>query len=81
MVVGFAAESRQLLENAQEKLKAKKLDLIVANDITAQGSGFGGDTNRVTMLFSSGQRKDLPVMSKGEVAAAIIDHIAALLEA
>jgi phosphopantothenoylcysteine decarboxylase/phosphopantothenate--cysteine ligase len=81
IVVGFAAESRQLLENAQEKLKSKKLDFIVANDISAEGSGFSVDTNRVTLLFAGGQREDLPLMSKAEVAALIIDRVAALLEA
>jgi phosphopantothenoylcysteine decarboxylase/phosphopantothenate--cysteine ligase len=80
VVVGFAAESRQLLENAREKLEAKGLDLIVANDILAEGSGFGVDTNHVIILSAAGQREDLPLMSKAEVAAAIIERVAALLE-
>lgn len=80
VVVGFAAESRDLLENAGEKLKSKHLDLIAANDISAEGAGFGGETNRVTLLFSDGRREGLPLISKAEVAEIIIEHIAALLE-
>jgi len=80
LVVGFAAESRDLLENAAEKLKSKKLDLIVANDITAKDAGFATDTNRVTLLFADGRQQSLPLMGKSEVAEAIIEHIAANLE-
>jgi phosphopantothenoylcysteine decarboxylase/phosphopantothenate--cysteine ligase len=81
VVVGFAAESRDLLENAQEKLKSKSLDLIVANDISAEGSGFAGNTNAVTLIFAAGQREALPLMSKAEVASVVIERVAALLEA
>ena len=80
VVAGFAAESRDLLENAGEKLKAKGLDLIAANDISAEGAGFAGETNRITLLFSNGQRQDLPLMDKSEAAGIIMEHIAALLE-
>jgi len=80
VVVGFAAESRDLLTNASEKLKSKKLDFIVANDIASADAGFGVETNRVTLLFSNGKKESLPLMSKVEVAEAIIEHIAALLE-
>ena len=80
LVVGFAAESRDLLENAAEKLKAKKLDLIAANDISAEGVGFAGETNRVTLLYPDGQREELPLMSKGEVAGILLQRVAALLE-
>jgi phosphopantothenoylcysteine decarboxylase/phosphopantothenate--cysteine ligase len=80
VVVGFAAESRDLLANAQEKLKSKSLDLIVANDISAEGSGFAGDTNAVTLIFAAGQREALPLMSKAEVASVVIERVAALLE-
>lgn len=80
VLVGFAAESRHLLENADEKLKAKGLDLIAANDISAEGAGFAGETNRITLLFSNGQRQDLPLMDKSEAAAIIMEHIATLLE-
>lgn len=80
LVVGFAAESRDLLKNAAEKLKSKKLNLIVANDITAQDAGFAVDTNRVTLIHENGDRDPLPLMSKAEVADAIIERVAALLE-
>jgi phosphopantothenoylcysteine decarboxylase/phosphopantothenate--cysteine ligase len=81
VTVGFAAETRDLLENADEKLHAKKLDMIAANDISAPDAGFGGNTNRVTLLFADGRREPLPLMRKAEVAEAIIEHLAALLEA
>jgi len=80
VVVGFAAESRELIENAAEKLKAKKLDMIAANDISVEGAGFAGETNRVTLLFPGGRREDLPLMSKVEVAEIIVEHVATLLE-
>ena len=80
LLVGFAAESRDLVDNAVEKLKAKNLNLIIANDITAPGAGFGSDTNRVTIIHENGDRETLPLMSKSEVADAIIERIAGLLE-
>jgi phosphopantothenoylcysteine decarboxylase/phosphopantothenate--cysteine ligase len=80
VVIGFAAESRDLLENAAAKLKSKKLDMIVANDISAPDSGFGVDTNRVTLLFSNAKEQPLPLMSKEEVAETIIARLAMLLE-
>jgi phosphopantothenoylcysteine decarboxylase/phosphopantothenate--cysteine ligase len=79
-VVGFAAESRDLLENASAKLKSKGLDFIVANDISAEDAGFAVETNRVTLLFADGRKESLPLMSKSEVAEAIIERLAALLE-
>ncbi len=80
VVVGFAAESRDLIENASEKLRSKNLNMIVANDITARDAGFGTDTNRVTILYQNGDKDSLPLMSKSEVADAIIERIAGLLE-
>jgi phosphopantothenoylcysteine decarboxylase / phosphopantothenate---cysteine ligase len=79
VVVGFAAESVDLLENARTKLKAKKLDLIVANDITAADSGFATDTNRVTLVEASGKTTNLPLMSKEQVAQVVIEQVSALL--
>lgn len=79
--VGFAAESQDLIENARGKLRAKGLDLIVANDITAPGSGFGADTNRVTILDASGTATPLPLLSKEDVADRILDRVAAFLHA
>jgi phosphopantothenoylcysteine decarboxylase/phosphopantothenate--cysteine ligase len=80
VVVGFAAESRDLLENATVKLKSKGLDFIAANDISAGDAGFAVETNRVTLLFADGRKESLPLMSKTEVAETIIARLAALLE-
>ena len=80
VVVGFAAESRNLAENASVKLTSKKLDFIVANDISAVDAGFGADTNRVTLLHADGRKEALPLLGKDEVAVAIIERVAALLE-
>ncbi len=80
VVIGFAAESRDLLQNAGAKLKSKNLDMIVANDISAPDSGFGVETNRVTLLFSDAKIQPLSLMSKDEVAETIIAHLAVLLE-
>ncbi len=80
VVVGFAAESRDLLENATVKLQSKGLDFIAANDISAEDAGFAVETNRVTLLFADGRKESLPLMSKNEVAETIIERLAALLE-
>jgi phosphopantothenoylcysteine decarboxylase/phosphopantothenate--cysteine ligase len=80
IIMGFAAESRDLLENASEKLKSKKLDMIAANDISSEDAGFGVDTNRITLLFANGKQEVHPLMSKSEVAEIIMQHIATLLE-
>lgn len=79
VTVGFAAESQDLLNNAQKKLERKKLDLMVANDISASDAGFAVDTNRVVLLSRDGVREDLPLMDKIEVAEHIIGRVAALL--
>jgi phosphopantothenoylcysteine decarboxylase/phosphopantothenate--cysteine ligase len=80
VVVGFAAESRDLLENATVKLRSKGLDFIAANDISARDAGFAVDTNRVTLLFADGRKESLPLMSKTEVAETIIARLGTLLE-
>lgn len=80
VVVGFAAESRDLLENAAHKLKSKGLDFIAANDISASDAGFAVETNRVTLLFADGRQEILPLMSKSEVAEVILERVAKLLE-
>lgn len=72
IVVGFAAESQDLLANAQAKLARKGLDLIVANDITASDAGFSVDTNRVTLIAADGEVRPLPLMSKAEVADVVM---------
>ena len=75
-VTGFAAESQDLLTNAAEKLARKRLDLLVANDITAADAGFGTDTNRVLILEAGGAQQALPLASKARVSESIIAHIA-----
>jgi phosphopantothenoylcysteine decarboxylase/phosphopantothenate--cysteine ligase len=77
--VGFAAESEDMVANARRKLAEKKLDLIVANDITAADSGFDVDTNRVTIIDKTGKVQELQLMSKREVAEKILDRVANLL--
>jgi phosphopantothenoylcysteine decarboxylase/phosphopantothenate--cysteine ligase len=78
--VGFAAETDDLVDNAQAKLVDKRLDLIAANDVTAPGAGFAVDTNVVTILDRSGGREELPLMSKYDVAQRLLDRVAALLD-
>ncbi len=80
LIVGFAAESQALLENALRKLESKHLDLIVANDITASDAGFGVDTNRVSILAAGGDLQTLPLMSKAEVAENILARLTHLLQ-
>jgi len=80
VVVGFAAESRDLLANASEKLMSKRLSFMVANDISSGDAGFSVETNRVTLLFPDGKKESLPLMSKAEAAEVIIGRVAALLE-
>ena len=77
--VGFAAESENLVANAQAKLVSKGLHLIVANDITAQDSGFAADDNRAVLLDREGAVEELPFMSKYDVAHRILDRVAALM--
>jgi phosphopantothenoylcysteine decarboxylase/phosphopantothenate--cysteine ligase len=79
--VGFAAESDDILENARKKLAAKRLDFIVANDVTAPDSGFDVDTNRVTLVSKDGAAEELPLLSKREVAEKILDRVAGLFKA
>ena len=77
--VGFAAESEDLIANAKKKLKQKQLDLTVANDITDPESGFGADTNKVTLIDKKGIVESLPLMTKREVADRILDRVGGLL--
>ena len=80
ITVGFAAETDDLLENAQKKLIKKNCDLIVANDVSAEGAGFEGDTNIVTLLDQSGNCEQLPLLSKREVADQILDRVVELIQ-
>ena len=80
VVVGFAAETHDLLTQAKAKLKSKALDLIVANDVSHPGSGFGADTNQVTLLFPDGCAEPLPLLSKSEVAERVLAEVVRLLQ-
>jgi phosphopantothenoylcysteine decarboxylase / phosphopantothenate---cysteine ligase len=79
LVVGFALESTDELVHGKSKLERKKLDLLVLNSLRDPGAGFGHDTNRITLLEPGKDPLELPLMSKAEVARAILDHIEALL--
>jgi phosphopantothenoylcysteine decarboxylase/phosphopantothenate--cysteine ligase len=77
--VGFALETHDLLEHAEAKLEAKGFNLLVANDATAPGAGFGVPTNRVTLLSADADPEELPLLSKDEVAERVLDRVAGLL--
>jgi len=79
VLVGFAAETQELLANAQAKLREKNLDLIVANDVSQEGSGFRTDTNRVTLLWADGKQEPLPLMTKREVARHLLQRVRQLM--
>jgi phosphopantothenoylcysteine decarboxylase/phosphopantothenate--cysteine ligase len=75
IIVGFAAETEKLIENAAAKLRAKRLDLLVANDVSQNGAGFEVDTNIVTLLFPDGRKMALEKMSKLDVANRVLDAV------
>jgi phosphopantothenoylcysteine decarboxylase/phosphopantothenate--cysteine ligase len=75
IIVGFAAETENLVENAAAKLRAKRLDLLVANDVSQNGAGFDVDTNIVTLLFPDGRKMALGKMSKLDVANRVLDQV------
>jgi len=77
--VGFAAESGDVIANARQKLEKKQLDIIIANDITDASSGFGVDTNKVTLISRDGKVENLPLLTKREVADRILNKVAKLL--
>ncbi|MGD9125330.1 MAG: bifunctional phosphopantothenoylcysteine decarboxylase/phosphopantothenate--cysteine ligase CoaBC [Desulfarculaceae bacterium] len=79
ILVGFAAESESLLDNARQKLKKKNLDLLVANDISRPDTGFASDTNQVHLITSKGEVESLPLMSKREVADLLCERLAQML--
>jgi phosphopantothenoylcysteine decarboxylase/phosphopantothenate--cysteine ligase len=74
-LVGFAAETSDLLASAERKLAKKNLDLIVANDVSAPGVGFEHDTNAVMLLRADGSREDVPLADKRTVARAVLDAV------
>ena len=79
VIVGFAAETGSL-DRAPDKLRRKGADLLVANDVAEPGSGFGTDTNRVSILTADGSRDDLPLMTKREVADRLLDRVVPALD-
>jgi phosphopantothenoylcysteine decarboxylase/phosphopantothenate--cysteine ligase len=79
VVVGFAAETDSLIDNARQKLKSKNLDLIVANDVSAPDAGFAAETNRVVLLGRDGQAEELPLQSKAAVADQVLDRVVRML--
>jgi phosphopantothenoylcysteine decarboxylase/phosphopantothenate--cysteine ligase len=76
VLVGFAAETERVREHAAEKLRAKRLDLMVANDVSAPDAGFEVDTNRAILLHSSGAVEETPLLSKAALAGVILDRVA-----
>ena len=79
-LVGFAAETERLVEQAAAKMAAKRVDLMVANDVTAPGSGFEVDTNRAVLIAPDGTTRELPQMPKIQLADAIWDRVAQELD-
>ncbi len=80
ILVGFAAETSSLMEHAEAKLREKNLDLIVANDVTQPGAGFGVDTNIVRIIDSRGKIRNLPLLSKDEVANIVLDQVLKIIK-
>jgi phosphopantothenoylcysteine decarboxylase/phosphopantothenate--cysteine ligase len=81
VLVGFAAETEEVVANAREKLRKKNLDLVVANEVGVRDAGFAAETNRVTLVGADGDTESLPLLSKREVAHRILDRVARLLAA
>jgi phosphopantothenoylcysteine decarboxylase/phosphopantothenate--cysteine ligase len=75
LIVGFALETTDGIRNAREKLKSKDLDLVVLNDASEPGAGFGVDTNRVTIITRSGKQEEWDLMSKSELAEVLLDRV------
>ncbi len=78
ILVGFAAETQDVLANARDKLERKNLDLIVANDVTLMDCGFGSDMNKATLLLPGGGTVDVPAMTKQDLAHRILDCLAGI---
>ena len=79
VIIGFALETEDVLRYGREKLEKKKLDMIVANSAVEKGAGFGGDTNRVTLISENGENEEIPLMQKTELADIILDRVEKLL--
>ena len=74
-IIGFAAETKNLLDNASKKLESKNLDFIVANDVSAPGVGFRHDTNSVSVIDRNGTSTEIPLCDKREIARNVIDIV------
>jgi phosphopantothenoylcysteine decarboxylase/phosphopantothenate--cysteine ligase len=81
VLVGFAAETDHVVDEARRKLREKRCDLVVANDVTAAGAGFGTETNQVTIIGPGDAGEELPLLGKDEVAHRVWDRVVALLDA
>jgi phosphopantothenoylcysteine decarboxylase/phosphopantothenate--cysteine ligase len=81
LLVGFAAETENLLSHAKQKLKSKALDMIVANDVSREDAGFETDTNLVKIVYKDGQVEEVPLMTKLQVADVLLDRIKKAWEA
>ncbi|HEV8205998.1 MAG TPA: bifunctional phosphopantothenoylcysteine decarboxylase/phosphopantothenate--cysteine ligase CoaBC [Acidimicrobiia bacterium] len=79
LLVGFAAETEHVEQHAAEKMASKRVDMMVANDVSAADSGFEVDTNRAILLYSSGSREETPLLDKRELADLLLDRVAAVL--
>jgi phosphopantothenoylcysteine decarboxylase/phosphopantothenate--cysteine ligase len=79
VLIGFAAETENLLQHARDKMRRKNVNMLVANDVTQPGAGFGSLTNIVSFLFPDGRRIDLPQMNKHEIARHLVQEIAGLI--
>ncbi|MDY6881290.1 MAG: bifunctional phosphopantothenoylcysteine decarboxylase/phosphopantothenate--cysteine ligase CoaBC [Desulfatiglans sp.] len=80
LLVGFAAETEDLITNAKEKLRAKNLDMIVANDVSRNDAGFETETNIVKIIYEDGRIEDSPLMAKSDIADLVLDKVKGLLE-
>lgn len=78
VLCGFAMETQDLLQHAEDKLHRKKCDMLVANNLTDTGAGFQHDTNQVTLLFANGKQEPLPLMEKSTLADVILDRLLTL---
>jgi phosphopantothenoylcysteine decarboxylase/phosphopantothenate--cysteine ligase len=79
VIVGFAAETRDVIANASRKLREKKLDLIVANDVSREGIGFDSDFNQVVIIDKKGAVVESPIVSKREISRLVMDRVEVLL--
>jgi len=79
VIVGFAAETEELISHAQEKLQRKNVDIIVANDVSAPEVGFGHETNEVTILEAGGKQKHVTLRSKRQIADEVLDAVTQML--